>query len=229
MAFCDELKQEANLYWEASFRHPFVKGIVAGNLDLELFKFYMMQDAYYLKHYTKVLALAAVIAEKDQVAYFLEQSRQIYEAELEIHDTVFKHLKVNQEELEAFIPAPATHNYISHLYQVTYNGDVAEAFAAILPCPWLYQEIGEKYKAAQPEPILYQNWLTFYGSSEYKGAIEEQKQMMNEYAAAQPHKKAIFKAHFVKSCYYEWKFWDMSWTLENWEDEVMKYDYAKNS
>lgn len=57
MGFCEKVRKETDFYWEASFYHPFVQGIADGSLPAEKFKFYMLQDAYYLKHYTKVLVL----------------------------------------------------------------------------------------------------------------------------------------------------------------------------
>ena len=227
MSFCEIVRKETDIYWEGSFEHPFVKGIVDGTLPLEKFKFYMLQDAYYLKHYTKVLAIAAVKSTtNEEIDYFLSQARFINEAELELHRTVFSELNVTEEELENFVPAPAAYNYVSHMYNAAHNGDVAEAFAAMFPCPWLYQEIGEKYRDAKPPIKLYEDWIALYSNEEFKATIDMQKQMMDRYAQAQPEKIAIFKQHFEKSCYYEWKFWEMPWTLENWKDEVQQYDYV---
>lgn len=227
MSFCEEVRKETDLFWEASFNHPFVKGIVDGTLPIEKFKYYMLQDAYYLKHYTKILAIASSKAETDEdIMYFLNTSRLIHEAELELHRTVFNELGVSVEEVNNFDPAPAAYNYVSHMYNAVHNGDVAEAFAAMFPCPWLYQEIGEKYKDAKPGVKLYEEWIAMYSNPDSKEKIEYQRLMMDRFAEQQPTKKNIFKSHFKKSCYYEWKFWEMPWTLENWENEVAHYDYV---
>ena len=50
------------------------------------------------------------------------------------------------------------------MYNAAYNGDVAEAFAAMFPCPWLYQEIGEKYKDSKPGIKLYEEWIALYSA-----------------------------------------------------------------
>src|SRR5690625_7647876 len=39
------------------------QGVVRGDLQLEKFKFYILQDIYYLKHYGKIHALAAAQAD----------------------------------------------------------------------------------------------------------------------------------------------------------------------
>lgn len=226
MTFCEEVRKETDLYWQGSFDHPFVMGLVDGTLPLEKFAYYMMQDAYYLKHYTKVLAIAATKAETNEdIAFFLESARYINEAELELHRTVFKELGITEEMEAHFEPAPAAYNYVSHMYNAAHNGDVAEAFAAMFPCPWLYQEIGEKYKDAKPGVKAYEDWIAVYSAPGYKEKIEHQMQMMNRYAEENPNKRNVLKGHFAKSCYYEWKFWEMPWTLENWENEVKVYAY----
>lgn len=229
MEFCDELRQKTQFYWEASFNHPFVQGIADGSLPLEKFKFYMLQDAFYLKHYTKVLALAAAKAtHDDDIQYFLNTSRFIHEAELELHRTTFQDLGVTSEEIDAFEVAPAAYNYVSHMYNAVHNGDVSEAFAAMLPCPWLYQEIGQRLKYAQPNVMLYKQWIDLYASDDMKQSIEKQKLMLNRYAKEQPSKQKTLKSHFERSCYYEWMFWDMSWTMQTWTKGVSINEPAKN-
>lgn len=229
MDFCEKARWETDYYWEASFVHPFVQGIADGTLALEKFKYYMMQDAYYLKHYTKLLAmLAAKATEEEDVAYFLETAGFIREAELELHRTTFKELGVTMEEVESFEPAPAAYNYVSHMYQALYNGTIAEAYAAILPCPWLYQEIGARLREANPNVLLYQQWLDLYGSVEMEQTVEKQKAMMNRFAQMPGNNERDLVAHFKRSCYYEWQFWEMSWTLQDWQQEVYVYELEKN-
>ncbi|WP_110926777.1 thiaminase II [Bacillus massiliglaciei] len=224
MTFCREIRKETDLYWERSFQHPFVKGIADGSLPMGKFKFYMMQDAYYLKAYTKVLSIMASKAEtNEEIAYFLEKAHSVHEAELGLHRTVFRQLGVTEADLKDFEPAPSAYNYVSHLYSTAYNGDLAEAFAAVLPCPWLYQEIGERYRKAKPGVRLYEEWIAMYSSADFKETIEREKVMMNRYAEQNPKKVRQLKSHFEKSCYYEWKFWEMPWTLENWKGKVNDY------
>ncbi|CAM3696666.1 thiaminase II [Marinicrinis lubricantis] len=231
MTFCEEVRKETDLYWKASIDHPFVKGIADGTLPLEKFRFYMMQDAFYLKHYAKVLAMAAAKAEsQEDLIYFLNTAKYITEAELELHRSVFQELNVTEQEFEGFEAAPASYNYVSHMYSAIHNGDVSEAFAAILPCPWLYLEVGQYYKNARPGVSLYEDWIQLYSSREYEASVLVQIDMMNRFAdPSMASKRTVLKQHFKKSCYYEWKFWEMAWTLEDWGKEVEVYDFAANS
>lgn len=221
MDFCEKARQQTAYFWEASFTHPFVTGIADGTLPLEKFTYYMLQDAYYLKHYSKLLAmLAAKATEEADVAYFLESAHFIREAELELHRTTFRELGVTAEMMANFEPAPAAYNYVSHMYQAFFTGTIAEAYAAILPCPWLYQEIGMRLRGATPNVKLYDEWLQLYGSEDMERKIDEQKAMMNRFAAMPGNDERTLLEHFKRSCYYEWQFWEMSWTAQTWESEV---------
>lgn len=229
MSFCQAVRKETNRYFEESFKHPFVKGLVNGTLPIEKFAYYMLQDAYYLKHYSKVLALTAVKAEKEaDMKFFLEKAQFVQQSELLLHTTVFQELGITEEQIAGFIPAPATYNYVSHMYQAVYNGDAAESFAAMLPCPWLYQEIGEYYRDAKPGVKVYEDWINMYSDIAFKQSIEEQIEMMDRYAHENPHKSDILEQHFIRSCYYEWQFWEMSWTMQDWEGEVKKYELIEH-
>lgn len=227
MEFCEEVRRKTDQYWRASFKHPFVQGIADSSLPLEKFKFYMLQDAYYLKHYTKVLALAAAKATEDEdIQYFLKTAKFIHEAELELHRTTFKQLNVTEEEQMNFVVAPAAYNYVNHMYNAIHNEGVEEAFAAILPCPWLYQEIGQEIKAAQPEQPLYKQWINLYSSDEMIQTIEEQKDILNRYARKNKQKSEELIANFERSCYYELLFWDMAWTMQGWRGDVVNNEFA---
>ena len=57
--FTRMIRQEANEVWEANFRHPFVQGIANGTLSLESFRYYLLQDSYYLSHFARIQAIGA--------------------------------------------------------------------------------------------------------------------------------------------------------------------------
>ena len=46
--------------WEGYLNHPFVHGIADGSLDIQKFRFYLLQDYVYLFDYAKVFAQGVV-------------------------------------------------------------------------------------------------------------------------------------------------------------------------
>ena len=57
-----ELRTAAGEIWDAQHRHPFVRGIGDGTLDLDRFRFWIRQDYLFLIEYSRLLALAAARA-----------------------------------------------------------------------------------------------------------------------------------------------------------------------
>lgn len=67
MKFSENLYKNVEGIWNSYYEHPFIKGIGDGTLDVEKFKFYMIQDYIYLLDYAKVYALGIVKADSEEV------------------------------------------------------------------------------------------------------------------------------------------------------------------
>ncbi|MTD31154.1 thiaminase II [Planomicrobium sp. YIM 101495] len=218
MTFCEEVRTENNGLWEASFDHPFVKGIADGTLPLDVFRFYVLQDSYYLTHFAKVQALGAVKAtDLETTKSFAHHAGQTCEAELALHASFMELLDVTEADKKNFEPSPSAYAYVSHMYRAA-EGDLADVLAAILPCYWLYWEIGERLKDAKPDHPIYDRWIGTYGSEWFGELVNEQIGRMNELADKLPQERRNeLKTHFRRSVYYEWHFWQQAWTMESWD------------
>src|SRR5690625_640164 len=156
MRFTDELRELAKDSWEQSLDHPFVQGVVKGDLSLEVFRYYILQDIYYLKHYGKVHAMAAAQADDFSVTAMLAgKAKSTAQAELTVHDGHASILNITAEDLEYFKPAPTTYSYPSHLYRAPAPGSLAQTVAATMPCYWLRAQIGTLNEQAEPEKEMY--------------------------------------------------------------------------
>lgn len=222
MRFSEELRERTTNSWDKSLNHPFVKGIVAGDLPLETFKNYIMQDIYYLKHYGKVHAFASAHADDFHVSAGLaEKAKNTAEAELTVHKEHAEILDITDEDIQNFKPAPTVYAYTSHLYRASLSGSLAQIIAAILPCYWLYADIGIKYKNSNPDEEIYRNWIQMYASDWFQESTQEMVDLMDDLAdkASEDEKKKI-KEQFVIAKEYELAFWEMSYTFEKWLSEA---------
>jgi len=222
MRFSEELRERTKDSWDKSVNHPFVKGIARGDLPLETFKNYIMQDIYYLKHYGKVHAFAAAHADDFSVSASLaEKARTTAEAELTVHKEHAEILNITDEDIKNFKPAPTAYAYTSHLYRASLSGSLAQIIAAILPCYWLYADIGMKYKDENPDEEIYRNWIQMYASDWFQESTQEMIDLMDELAdkAGEDERKKIIE-QFVIAKNYELAFWEMSYTFEKWLSEA---------
>ena len=101
MEFTDiamELSKEA---WQASFHHPFVLQLQEGNLDPSIFRYYLIQDAYYLKAFSEAYHLLADKTSNQEMKRLLKQNAQsLVEGELFIRQQFFKELEISDQEME---------------------------------------------------------------------------------------------------------------------------------
>jgi thiaminase (transcriptional activator TenA) len=218
MTFTTYLRNEVKEIWEASFNHPFVKGIGDGTLPLENFRYYLLQDAYYLSHFSKVQALGAAKAtDLHTTSRMATHAVGTNEAELSLHENFSNRLGITEEEKLQFKPAPTAYAYTSHMYRSAQYGGLADILAAILPCYWLYYEIGERLKSCTPEEAIYQEWIAAYGGEWFGELVEEQIQRLDGLAEAMTETdKERMRENFILSSIYELQFWEMAYTLEKW-------------
>lgn len=216
--FTQSLRKEVHDIWEANFEHPFVKGIAKGDLPIECFRFYVLQDSYYLSHFARVQAIAASKAENLYMTSRMASHAQgTYEAELGLHNKFMEVLKVSEEELNQFRPAPTAYAYTSHLYRVAETGTVGEVIASLLPCYWIYYDIGQSFKGAKPKEEIYRTWIDTYGGEWFVKLVLEQIHHLDRLAEiASETEKEKMKMAFTISCQYELAFWEMAYTQEKW-------------
>lgn len=225
MKFCEEVRLECNGLWKASFGHPFVKGIADATLPLDIFRYYVMQDAYYLTHFAKVQAIGAVKAKDlETTKRFAFHAEHTCAAEMALHESFMELLDVTEKDWAEFEPSPDAYAYVSHMYRAA-EGDLADILASILPCYWLYQEIGERLKEAKPDHPIYSRWIETYGGEEFALLVNEQIDRMDQLAEGLPEiRRKELKDRFRRSSYYEWNFWDQAWTMQTWD--VKSYSKA---
>jgi thiaminase (transcriptional activator TenA) len=220
--FTQVLRERAATIWDANIQHPFVKGIANGTLDLQCFRHYVLQDSYYLSHFSRVQAIGASRAEDLYTTSRMAAHAQgTYQAELSLHEKFMNLLEITPDERESFQPAPTAYAYTSHLYRVAASGSLGEIIAAILPCYWIYYEIGQELKGSTPGEPIYQEWITAYGGEWFGDLVQEQLNRLDELAkTASDKEKNRMMDYFLTSCQYEYLFWEMAYTLESWPMEL---------
>ena len=129
--------------YAAILAHPFVRGLTDGSLPREAFRFYAVQDALYLREFARALSVAAARAPReDWIIMFNEHAAGALKVEMTLHESFFKDFGLSPEEVAATPLAPTNAAYTSYLLAVAYGRPFHEAVAALLPCYWIYWEVG---------------------------------------------------------------------------------------
>jgi thiaminase/transcriptional activator TenA len=120
------------------------------------------------------------------------------------------------DELAAPV-SPTTLAYTSYLLRVCSQGDFAEGLAAVLPCYWIYAEVGAALVRQSSSDPLYARWIETYGGEEFAAIVAAVLDAVdNVCETAGPAQFAAMREHVLITSRYEWMFWDAGLRRESW-------------
>jgi thiaminase (transcriptional activator TenA) len=218
MAFTQQLWRSIDEIYAAILRHPFVRGLSDGSLPRESFRFYAVQDALYLREFARALSLAGARAPQDDwIIMFNEHAAGALRVERALHESFFKDFGLTPTEVAATPLAPTNVAYTSYLLAAAYGAPWHEALAALLPCYWIYWEVGKHLERQGSSDPLYARWIATYASAEFGGVVRGVLEATDQVAAGLgPSEREAMTRHFVTTSRYEWMFWDMGHRREAW-------------
>ncbi len=160
---------------------PFVRGLGDGTLARDEFTTYLAQDALYLRDYARVLAEASRLApDQDAQAFWALGAHGALAAEMQLHESWLGEVAGT----DAVAPASVTVAYLDHLLAVSARGDYAVLIAALLPCFWLYQDVGTRLHALSHAEHPYRSWLDTYGDAAFAASTARAIEIVTAAAAA---------------------------------------------
>lgn len=218
IAFHHQLKHAAQPIWDAIFAHPFVKEVGEGSLPHDCFLYFIRQDYLYLFDFARVLSLGGSKAEDlDTLEMFVKHAANTVAVERAMHTGFAQRLGVTLEALQHTNRAPTTQAYTRHLLAVAREGTLGEIVAAVLPCYWIYWEVGQHLATYQPTDAIYRAWIAAYGAETFATLVQQQLHLVDGLGARAPaHERARMTEHFIMSSRYEYMFWDAAYHRTIW-------------
>jgi len=218
MRFTAELWHSIEETYVAILCHPFLTGLTDGSLPRQSFQFYAVQDALYLREFARALSIAAARApQEDWIIMFNEHAAGALKVERMLHESFFKAFGLSPAEIASTSLAPTNLAYTSYLLAVAYAAPFHEVIAALLPCYWIYWEVGKELeRGGSPDP-LYARWIGTYASEEFGGLVRAVIDATDATAARlQEVERDAMRRHFLVTSRYEWMFWEMGYRRESW-------------
>lgn len=189
--------------------HPFNKQLFQGTLPPSTFGKYLRDDFYYLKRFSSVLLQLSHQARDVNagLAHHLEfLAKDIVTGELQMQHAYSEYLG----DLNHFIPSAAIVAYADFLTARTRNAPLCVALCSILPCFWIYKELGTlPIDSTELNANPYKRWIQTYSGDEFVAATSllahtvdllsadqtptRQQEMMATFRTAVQHELSFFE------------------------------------
>lgn len=217
MKLSEILYDSAKEIWNSYYDHPFVKGIGTGELNIEKFRYYMIQDYLYLLEYAKIFALGVIKAkDEDTMRAFAELVNSTLNSETNIHKDYMARLNISKEEVASAKPALANASYTNYMLWVSQNEGLLQLAVTVLSCSWSYKMIADKLSKipGATEHEFYGQWIRGYISPEYNKTNDNAINLVNKLGEnCSKDEIENLKDIFINCSRFEYMFWDMVYNL----------------
>lgn len=216
--FSQQAWQQNLALFEATLALPFNQTLADGSLPREVFQHYMVQDAHYLVAFGRALAVAAAKADDAPgVVQFAAAAQEAVVAERELHHGFMQEYAVSAEQFARTPLSPTCHHYGHFLQSVAWSRPYPVALAALLPCFWIYAEVGVHLQAHSVAHNPYQSWIDTYGGDAFHAHVRAVRATVDAVAAqADARTQAEMHTAYTDAARLEWMFWDSAYRLHTW-------------
>ena len=145
--------------------HPFVVRLAQGTLDKNSFAHFLSQDILYLKDDNLALdVLAEKAPNTSEKQFFKLLAKDGLDIERALHNEFLGYFNIKAAEEKS----PAIEKYTAFLLDHSKNSAFGIAAAALLPCFWVYNSVGNHILTIAEVPNAYQMWIDTYHSEAYE-------------------------------------------------------------
>lgn len=200
----------------------FLAELGEGTLAPAVFRHYLEQDALYLSGYARALALLAARAPDPGAAAFWARAAATTGAvEVSLHEDLLSDALLGGGE-RVLQPSPTCLGYVSYLIATAATAPYAVAAAAVLPCYWVYADVGRRLAArvrdllAADLPHPYARWVAAYDAEEFQASAVRAREVVDAAAEADPGSHPAMLDAFITATRYEHLFWRAAHEREGW-------------
>jgi thiaminase/transcriptional activator TenA len=148
---------------------------------------------------------------------FARHSAEIYDVELQLHNSLLPDLDLDPAAIAATPPSPTTQAYTSYLLATAFGGSFVDGLAAVLPCYWIYARVGLELLDRGSTDPRYRRWIDSYSGEDFTKSCAEVLALTDRIGPTlTPADEAEARRHFVATSRYEWMFWDSAYRRESW-------------
>jgi len=197
---------------------PFNAELAAGTLPQDRFRHYIVQDAHYLVGFGRALSLAAAKApDPDGIVRFSAAAQEAIVVERALHGGFFRDYGIGPQTFAATPLTPACDHYVNFLLATAYAEPFPVVCAALLPCFWIYKEVGDDIFARAAPTNPYRAWIDTYAGADFAEAVSAMIRATDRAAEdVAAGERARMHHAFTQATRLEWMFWDSAYRDGTW-------------
>ncbi|KAI0014047.1 Phosphomethylpyrimidine kinase-domain-containing protein [Xylariaceae sp. FL0662B] len=199
--------------WHQFVNHPFVLSLGNGELPLESFKGYLIQDYLYLVHFARANALASYkVKDMEDIVAGAKIVTHIH-TEMNLHLDYCKQFGISKEEVEATEEQQACTAYTRYVLDIGQSEDWLGLQVALAPCLLGYGTVARQLHGdtrTKTEGNTYWPWILNYVAEDYVQAVQTGAGLIERHAALQsPSRIEELVKIFIHATKMEIGFWEM--------------------
>ena len=163
--FIDRLKSHAGENWTAYVRHPWLEGMYHGDLSVERFQFFLVQDLPYLADFSRVYFMGFAKLSARDLKHFRPFLKLIADYdEGNVEEDWLAEIGCNDFSSDRWAALKAREGYMNHLVRTAHEGSAFAVFTSTLPCCVGFAEIGDwmKDRDTSSHHAVYRKWIDHY-------------------------------------------------------------------
>ena len=218
MSFSQDVWQRNLALYNKTLALPFNQELATGSLNKEAFCHYVIQDAHYLVAYGRALAVCGAKAfDADDIIQFTQGAKEAIVVERSLHDGFMKDFGISKADFENTPLTLACHHYTAFLTATAWSESYPVVLASLLPCFWIYAEVGKDIVSKSIANNPYQAWIDTYSGEEFNEAVKNVLATIDRIAEhCDAHTLEIMHKAYTKGAELEWLFWDSAYHQRQW-------------
>ena len=138
-----------------------------------------------------------------------------------LHERYMKEFGVDPAKITDADASPDCFAYTNFLMAAAYHDPWEILVAALLPCFWIYWDVGCVVDRIAAPTNPYRAWIDTYADEGFGEAVRTVIAITDRAAtAATPAMRAKMLKAFSRSSQYEWLFWDGAYQRRGWPVSV---------
>ena len=220
MSLTQELRHKYRDLWRRVVSHPFVMELGDGELPVEKFRAYFLQDYVFVRDLVSITALGISKAPDFEAASRLNRFLVgVLDPENDLFVRGFKELGASEEEYRSVNASPTTQAFGDFLMRVGVEGDFEDIVTILYVTEGTYLDWATRLAEAgkRPQNPVYREWIDIHLPNVLGELVAWMGGCLD--GADIGARRARIERRFVTALRYEHMFWDAAYNGERWPDE----------